>query len=65
MRRGEVPLGQEGSEGRIAVLGIRYGVDNGAKVVNLSYGGWYGSQIRDACRYAWDRFATVCVAAAL
>lgn len=43
--------------------GIRYGVDHGAKVVNLSYGGWYGSQIRDACQYAWGQGAIVCVAA--
>lgn len=43
--------------------GIRYGTDQGAKVVNLSYGGWYGDAIRDACRYAWDRGTVVCIAA--
>ena len=43
--------------------GIRYGADRGARVVNLSYGGWYGAQIRDACQYAWNRGALVCVAA--
>jgi subtilisin family serine protease len=43
--------------------GIRYATDKGAKVVNLSYGGWYGATTRDACQYAWTRGTIVCVAA--
>lgn len=45
------------------VEGIRYGTDNGAKVVNLSYSGWSGQSIRDACQYAWSKGTIVCVAA--
>lgn len=47
--------------------GIRWAVDNGAHVVNLSLGdnvqGVFGSSFVDAIRYAWDR-GVICVVAA-
>ena len=47
--------------------GVRWAVDNGADVVNLSLGqaaqGVFGSSLTEAIRYAWDRGAVVVVAA--
>ena len=47
--------------------GIRWAVDNGAHIVNLSLGsqlqGIFGASFVDAVRYAWDR-GVICVVAA-
>jgi len=44
--------------------GIIHGADKGAKVINLSVGGyWYSQLVQDAVKYAWGKGA-LCVAAA-
>jgi subtilisin family serine protease len=43
--------------------GIRYAVDNGARVVNLSIGGGYDSSIESAIQYAWSKNVFVAAAA--
>lgn len=44
--------------------GIRYAVDNGAKVINLSLGGFFGSNdLQNAIQYASNRGAVVVMAA--
>lgn len=44
--------------------GIRFAVDNGAKVINMSLGGPTPDRtMRDACQYAYDRNVVVCCAA--
>lgn len=46
-------LSSEGDGNRENIAeGIRYAVDNGANVINLSLGGGYSSQIQDAIEYA-------------
>lgn len=46
-------LSSEGDGNRANIAnGIRYAVDNGANVINLSLGGGYSSEIQDAIEYA-------------
>lgn len=46
-------LGSEGDGDRSGIAnGIRYAVDNGAHVINLSLGGGYASEIQEAIEYA-------------
>jgi len=45
-------------------MGIRYAVDNGAEVINMSFGGWGSSGIvQAAIRYAARREVVLCAAA--
>ncbi|MGP1383970.1 MAG: S8 family peptidase [Thainema sp.] len=43
--------------------GIVYAVDNGADVINLSLGGTFSADIRDAVEYAWNQGVAVIMAA--
>jgi subtilisin family serine protease len=46
-------LSSEGDGDRSSIAnGIRYAVDNGANVINLSLGGGYSSEIQEAIEYA-------------
>lgn len=51
----------DGERGNIA-SGIRYAVDNGANVINLSLGGGYSSEIQDAIAYATSLGSVVVMA---
>jgi hypothetical protein len=54
--------GGSGSWSNIAA-GIKYAADNGADVINLSLGGGYSSEIKDAVEYATAKGAVVVMAA--
>ncbi|WP_303862102.1 S8 family serine peptidase [Cylindrospermopsis raciborskii] len=57
-------LDSNGSGSSLGVAnGIRYAVDNGARVINLSLGGSYSSDIYSAIQYATGREAIVVMAA--
>ena len=45
------------------VKGIKYAVDNGAKVINLSLGGGQSKTLERAIKYAWDKGAVLAAAA--
>lgn len=53
-------LGDNGQGSNFSVaVGIRYAVDQGAQVINLSVGGSPSEVVRDACRYAAARGVVV------
>jgi len=57
-------LDSRGSGGGVAIgRGIRYAVDNGAQIINLSLGGSFDTNIDAAVRYASGRGVVVVIAA--
>ncbi|AFZ20509.1 DVUA0089 family protein [Allocoleopsis franciscana] len=57
-------LDDNGSGSNVDVAaGIKYAADNGADVINLSLGGGYSSEIKDAVEYATAKGAVVVMAA--
>src|SRR5919199_2970716 len=56
-------IDSNGGKSTNIAAGIRYAVNNGANVINLSLGGGYSSEIESAINYAFDHNVVVVMAA--